>query len=68
MRERERESKLLICYLGCEWECENNIPKYLIYDGQVGWLIGFYGISILVGYLMPNPVIYMICTEHFKQI
>ena len=21
----------------------------------VGWLVGFYGISIFVGYLMPNP-------------
>ena len=22
----------------------------------VGWLVGFYGISTLIGYLMPNPV------------
>ena len=21
-----------------------------------GWLVGFYGLSILVGYLMPNPL------------
>ena len=24
----------------------------------VGWLFGFYGISTLVGYLMPNPFLY----------
>ena len=23
----------------------------------VGWLVGFYGVSTLVGYLMPNPAI-----------
>ena len=22
----------------------------------VGWLVGFYGISTIVGYLMPNPL------------
>ena len=22
------------------------------------WLVGFYGISIFVGYLMPNPFLY----------
>ena len=33
------------------------------------WLVGFYGISTLVGYLMPNPVytytyaLYMICKQ-----
>ena len=24
----------------------------------VGWLVGFYGISTFVGYLMPNPFLY----------
>ena len=24
----------------------------------VGWLFGFYGISIFVGYLTPNPFLY----------
>ena len=23
-----------------------------------GWLVGFYGISIFVGYLMPDPFLY----------
>ena len=25
---------------------------------SVGWLFGFYGISTIVGYLMPNPFLY----------
>ena len=25
---------------------------------ESGWLVGFYGISILVGYLMPNQFLY----------
>ena len=24
----------------------------------VGWLVGFYGISTFVGYLIPNPFLY----------
>ena len=27
-------------------------------DWLVGWLFGCYGISIFVGYLMPNPFLY----------
>ena len=27
-------------------------------DDKVGWLFGFYDISTLVGYLMPNPLLY----------
>ena len=34
---------------------DNNIIKILKIDG---WLVGFYGISIFVGYLMPNPFLY----------
>ena len=26
------------------------------WNGQVGWLVMFYGISTIVGYLMPNPL------------
>ena len=34
-------------------------PVYNGNQGLVGWLVVFYGISILVGYLMPNPAIYI---------
>ena len=27
----------------------------------VGWLVGFYGISTFVGYLMPNPICLFVC-------
>ena len=26
---------------------------------MIGWLVMFYGISTVVGYLMPNPVLYV---------
>ena len=32
------------------------VPKMT--TAQVGWLVGFYGISTLVSYLMPNPFLY----------
>ena len=31
-----------------------NIDKVVKYVDNVGWLVGFYGISIFVGYLMPK--------------
>ena len=33
---------------------------------KIGWLFGFYGISIFVGYLMPNPFLYK-NQFYFKQ-
>ena len=33
----------------------NNILKVM---WLVGWLVGLYGISTFVGYLMPNPFLY----------
>ena len=27
-------------------------------DTFVGWLVGFYDISIYIGYLMPNPFLF----------
>ena len=32
----------------------NSVPSSLIKLVLVGWLVGFYGISTLAGYLMPN--------------
>ena len=29
-----------------------------MYLSELSWLVGFYGISTFVGYLMPNPVLY----------
>ena len=34
------------------------IEVYVFMGGLVGWLVGFYGISTFVGYLMPNPFLY----------
>ena len=34
---------------------KNERITYNILIGNVGWFVGFYGISTLVGYLMPNP-------------
>ena len=28
------------------------------YGWLVGWLVGFFGISTIVGYLTPNPILY----------
>ena len=30
--------------------------KNIQYKRLIGWLVGFYGISTLIGYLMPNTV------------
>ena len=32
--------------------------NYLFTNHIFSWLFGFYGISIFVGYLMPNPFLY----------
>ena len=45
------------------WRCLNFVTSsiYLLSIAefdikyQVGWLVGFYGISTFVGYLIPNP-------------
>ena len=31
----------------------------------VGWLVGFYDISTIVGYFMPNPLYIQYCTKNF---
>ena len=40
-------------------------------SGKIGWLVGFYGISTALCYLMPNHVykyvIYMICNHIFSR-
>ena len=33
--------------------CKNNTHRSTI---LIGWLVGFYGISNIIGYLMPNPL------------
>ena len=32
------------------------ISHGVIFLQLVGWLVGFYGLSTLIGYLIPNPV------------
>ena len=34
------------------------VDNGLFASEMVGWLVGFYGISIFVGYLTPNPFSY----------
>ena len=34
------------------------VPGIAAIVGLTGWLFGFYGISTIVGYLMPNPFLY----------
>ena len=38
----------------------NPLYTYILNIYDLGW-IGFYGISTIVGYLMPNPIKYIIC-------
>ena len=33
-------------------------PGYILMSWLVGWLVGFYGISTFIGYIMPNPIFY----------
>ena len=46
-----------------------NNPQRLIYHqkNKVGWVFGFYGISTIVDYLMPNPFLYKL-TVLFQTI
>ena len=36
----------------------NVIAVIVIFMYGMNWLFGFYGISIIVGYFMPNPFLY----------
>ena len=42
------------------------IPVNSTFFRLVVWLFGFYGISTFVGYLMPNPFLYLVQTIQFS--
>ena len=59
VKQKRRRNTSFICL--CQLEDTGN-KSYgiitLLFGLVVGWLIGFYGISTFVGYLMPNPFLY----------